>query len=110
MPFNEEKYYHEYCDITENDFKTNNQDVIEKCRLYSLPDLHTEKEEVKAILFKWIIDDVMLKYGFDGMRIDTVRHINKRFWLELNVVLNPLQTFTVGEVMDKQTQYVANYQ
>ena len=101
VPFNEEKFYHEQCEITDHDFKTLNQEVIERCRLAGLPDLNTEREDVKEVLFKWIVEDVMLKYEFDGMRIDTVRHVNKRFWSELGVVLNHLNTFTLGEVMEK---------
>ena len=101
VPFNEEKFYHEQCEITDHDFKTLNQEVIGRCRLAGLPDLNTEREDVKEVLFKWIVEDVMLKYEFDGMRIDTVRHVNKRFWSELGVVLNHLNTFTLGEVMEK---------
>ena len=62
VPFNDEKFYHEWCEISDNDFKTNNQENIERCRLFGLPDLHTEKEEVKAILYKWIVDDVLRKF------------------------------------------------
>ena len=80
IPFNSASHYHEKCDITDEDWHTNNQDRIEKCRLFGLPDLHTENEQVKKLFFDWIRDDVIIKYGFDGLRIDTVKHINIRFW------------------------------
>ena len=72
---------------------------IERCRLAGLPDLNTENEQVKQILFKWIRDDVLQNYGFDGLRIDTVKHVNMRFWQELSVTISDLQTYTLGEVM-----------
>ena len=46
------------------------------CRLFGLPDLNTEREDVKSILLNWIKNDIILKYNFDGVRIDTVRHVN----------------------------------
>ena len=54
VPFSSERYYHRPCDITDYDYKTNNRDRIEQCRLFGLPDLDTESEEVKSILFSWI--------------------------------------------------------
>ena len=52
VPFNNEKrHYHEKCEILDHDYYTNNQERIEKCRLFGLPDLNTESEEVKTLLF-----------------------------------------------------------
>jgi alpha-amylase len=53
---------------------------------------------------------VIAKYGFDGLRIDTVRHINIRFWQELNQYLNDAPTFLLGEVFDGNNHAVAEYQ
>jgi alpha-amylase len=80
VPFNKPSYYHEPCDITDEDYQNNNRERIEKCRIFGLPDINTESEEVKQIFFNWIGDNVIAKYGFDALRIDTVRHINMRFW------------------------------
>ncbi len=110
VPFNSAKYYHEQCDITDKDWFTNNQESIEMCRLFGLPDLNTESEIVKDILFRWIRDDVLVKYGFDGLRVDTVRHVGKRFWRELAVTLDSLDTFTMGEVSNSDSSYIASYQ
>ena len=30
---------------------------------------------------------MLQKYGFDGIRIDTVKHVNMKFWSELAVVI-----------------------
>lgn len=47
VPFNKPSHYHESCDIREEDYETNNRERIEKCRLFGLPDINTESEEVK---------------------------------------------------------------
>jgi hypothetical protein len=41
---------------------------------------------------------VIAKYGFDGLRVDTVRHVNMRFWEELNAYLNDAPIIMLGEV------------
>ena len=74
-----------------------------------LPDLNTESEEVKGILFKWIGDSVIAKYGFDAIRIDTVRHIGIRFWEELSQYLSDVPVFHLGEVMVREPSRVAEY-
>ncbi|CDW80492.1 acidstable alpha-amylase [Stylonychia lemnae] len=110
VPFNKDKHYHEQCEISPQDFETNNIHAIENCRLFGLPDLNTESDEVKDLLFNWIRNDVVLKYGFDGIRIDTVRHVNKRFWQELNLVLSGTNTFAIGEVSSQSPSIVGDYQ
>lgn len=110
VPFNDEKFYHKPCDITDEDYKNNNRERIENCRLCGLPDLNTESEQVKQIFFSWIGDDVIAKYGFDGLRIDTVRHVNMRFWEELNLYLNDAPVILMGEVFDGNSRHVAEYQ
>ena len=74
-----------------------------------MPDLNTESEEVKSLLFKWIGDSVIAKYGFDALRIDTVRHIGMRFWEELSHYLNDVPVFHLGEVMVRDSARVAEY-
>jgi alpha-amylase len=76
VPFNDPKYYHEWCEIED----WNNQTQVEECRLCGLPDLNTESEAVKDILFKWLHDDILKQYMLDGVRLDAFRHINPRFW------------------------------
>ena len=110
IPFNKPSHYHEPCDISDEDYETNNRERIEKCRLLGLPDINTESEEVKQIFFDWIGDDVIAKYGFDGLRVDTAKHINMRFWQELNQYLKDAPTFLLGEVFDGNNYAVAQYQ
>ena len=57
---------------------------MENCRLCGLPDLNTEDPRVRKLLFEWILYDVVKKFDIDGIRIDTVRHINMEFWRELD--------------------------
>jgi alpha-amylase len=110
VPFNsEKKHYHVACEINEKDWLEDNREKIERCRLCGLPDLNTESEEVKAILFKWIGDSVIAKYGFDAIRIDTVRHIGIRFWEELSHYLSDVPVFHLGEVMVREPSRVAEY-
>lgn len=99
VPFNKPEHYHEWCEISTSDWDQNTRQNIETCRLCGLPDLNTESEEVKNLLFDWIKNHVILKYGFDSLRIDTVRHIILRFWQELSQYLVDIPVFTLGEVM-----------
>ncbi|TNV79756.1 hypothetical protein FGO68_gene5734 [Halteria grandinella] len=111
VPFNKPDHFHDRCDIQQSDWDTNNRPNIERCRLCGLPDLNTESEDVKRVLFDWIRDDVIHKYGFDAIRIDTVRHINMRFWQELTqVILSDIPVFTLGEVMNGDINIVSEYQ
>ena len=71
--------------------------------------MNTESEKVKDLLFKWIREDIIMKYDFDGIRIDTMKHVNKAFWHELNYLLTDMKTFSLGEVMHSKNKYVSEY-
>ncbi len=75
-----------------------------------LPDLDTESGEVKSFFLDWLRKEILTKYGFDGLRIDTVKHVGKPFWDEINFVLNTRGSFAIGEVMHSELPYVADYQ
>lgn len=47
---------------------------VEHCRLFGLPDLNQSMPIVRDTLVEWIYD-MIPKYGFDGMRLDTVPYI-----------------------------------
>lgn len=47
--------------------------------LYDLPDLDTENAYVEKFFNEWI-SRIVKKYKFDGIRIDTMRHVRKTFW------------------------------
>ena len=76
-PFNRPEHYHADCDI--NDW--NNQQQVENCRLARLPDLNQENSYVRGYLKDWI-RNLVQKYGFDGIRIDTIPEVPKNFWAE----------------------------
>jgi glycosidase len=50
-----------------------------------------------------------MKFNFDGVRIDAMKHANKRFWTDLNILLNDMNIFSLGEVMHSQNKYVSEY-
>ncbi|KAF3920451.1 Alpha-amylase [Dactylellina cionopaga] len=103
-PFANESFYHPYCLI--NDYT--NQDEVEKCRFAGeLPDINTEDPQVRNIFNSWI-SDMINTYRFDGLRIDTARHVEKSFYKGfLEAAGNP---YAIGEVFHADTKYVAGYQ
>jgi alpha-amylase len=56
-------------------------------------------------LKNWI-QSVVLKYGFDGIRIDTVPEVPKSFWKEFGLSAN---VFQMGEVFNGNPTYVGDY-
>ena len=103
-PFNKPEYYHTPCQITDN----LNQEEMERCRLANLPDLNQDNPEVRKILYDWIAS-LTARFGFDGYRIDTARHVDKNFWPEFQ---DSAGTFVLGEVAGDETrlEYDASYQ
>lgn len=76
FPFNNAAYYHRACAMDWSD-----QTTVENCWLYDLPDLAQENTFVKQYLKMWI-KNIVTRYQFDGIRIDTVPHVPKWFWDE----------------------------
>ncbi len=106
-PFNQSVHYHPWCEVV--DYM--NQTQVEVCRLLSLPDLDQDHPFVQQQLSQWLVD-VIQRYKFDGIRLDTVPFIAKPFYRSImsNVVkprLNDL--YIVGEVFDGRMDYVASY-
>ncbi|CAO3622891.1 unnamed protein product [Cunninghamella blakesleeana] len=98
--FNSPDLYHSKCEI---DFS--NQSSVENCWLAGLPDIDTENssnvQKLNSIVKEWIST-----YKFDGIRIDTYRHINQKFW---PAYIESSGVFATGEVMDGNPNYVAGY-
>ncbi|KAF2765530.1 putative alpha-amylase, partial [Teratosphaeria nubilosa] len=94
-PFNDQKYYHEYCVIEEED----NQTIVELCYLgddlVTLADLRTEDQEVQDIFGEWI-SQMVSNYSIDGLRIDTSINVNPSFFTDF---VNASGVFAMGEVM-----------
>ena len=101
-PFNHPDHYHPDCNIID----WSNQWQVENCRLANLPDLNQENSWVRQYLKDWI-KNLVSKFGFDGVRIDTVPHVEKPFWSEYT---QSAGVYTIGEVFNGNDAYVGSYQ
>jgi alpha-amylase len=101
-PLNKNEHYHKDCDI--NDW--GNQWQVENCRLARLPDLDQSNSYVRQYLKDWI-KNLVTKFGFDGIRIDTIPEVPKDFWKEFG---NAAGVFQMGECFNGYDSYVGDYQ
>lgn len=99
-PLDEEGSYHSDCEIDYTD-----QTSIEVCRIAGLPDLATQKPEIRELLMDWITW-LVGEFQFDGVRIDTVKHVEKDFWPGFVAAAG---VYTIGEVWDPDLDYLAEY-
>ncbi|KAL2751872.1 glycoside hydrolase family 13 protein [Sodiomyces alcalophilus JCM 7366] len=99
-PFNQHSSYHKDCEIDYDD-----QNSIETCWLYGLPDLKTSDPKVRSVLYQWISWFVK-EYQFDGLRVDTVKHVEKDFWPGFAKAAG---VFTMGEVWHQEMDYIRSY-
>jgi len=104
VPFNKPEHYHDYCEISNEDFK-HNQWRVENCRLAQLPDLKQENEWVQSVLLSWV-RNLVKNYDIDGLRIDTVPEVPKSFWQKYS---SSAGVFTLGEVFDDRLDYLRGY-
>ena len=92
-PFNDASHYHSKCVVQD----WNDPYQVEHCRYTEcVPDLDQDNQWVRTTLLNWI-HDIVQKYGFDGMRVDTVKHVKKPFWKEYAQASG---IYSVGEVFD----------
>ena len=101
-PFDKEEYYNDKCEIQ----NWGDQDQIENCRLFNLPDLNQDHPYVRQELIKWVTY-LMSEYDIDGLRLDTVPEIKKDFWKDFAEASN---TFMLGEAFNGNIEYVSSYQ
>ncbi|KAF1930171.1 carbohydrate-binding module family 20 protein [Didymella exigua CBS 183.55] len=99
-PLNQASAYHTACDI---DYS--NQTSIENCRIANLPDINTQNSEIRILLNTWV-SWLVKEYSFDGVRIDTVKHVEKEFWPGFSSAIG---TFSIGEVFNGDPSYLAGY-
>ena len=71
-----------------------------------LPDLDTTNQCVVSIYYSWI-RALVSTYGIDGLRIDTVKHVQKSFWPGFSATAG---VYCVGEVFDGDPAYTCPYQ
>ncbi|KAF3389655.1 Alpha-amylase A type-3 [Penicillium rolfsii] len=123
--FNSKDHFHSYCEITDYSNQTNVEDCWLGDTIVSLPDLNTESETVQNIWYNWVgslVSNYSSKQpnnGFtmnlwltvndevDGLRIDTVKHVQKGFWPGYNRAAG---VYCVGEVFDGDAAYTCPYQ
>lgn len=99
-PLNSEAAYHPECEIDYED-----QSSVETCWIAGLPDIATEKPEIREFLNEWVawlVDE----YSFDGVRIDTVKHVEHDFWADFSAAAG---VYSIGEVWDPDLDYLAGY-
>ncbi|EAW23731.1 putative alpha-amylase [Aspergillus fischeri NRRL 181] len=105
-PFDSSTYFHTYCLISDY----NNQNNVEDCWLgdttVSLPDLDTTNTAVRTIWYDWV-KGLVANYSIDGLRIDTVKHVEKDFWPDYN---DAAGVYCVGEVFSGDPSYTCPYQ
>ncbi|KAG9559680.1 alpha-amylase, partial [Aureobasidium melanogenum] len=77
-PFDNVEYYHSFCNV---DYSNNTS--IQECWLgdsnVELVDLRTEDTVVASEYQTWI-QQLVSNYSIDGLRIDTVKHVDTAFW------------------------------
>lgn len=140
-PFNDKKYFHSICWVTDYSNQTNVELVCLsssssqsrvladslKCWLgndqYPLPDLNTTRTDVRNMFGSWI-EYLVSTYSseshrgqysdtrtnistVDGLRVDTVKHVEGPFWSIFNSASG---VYNVGEVADGNVPYVCPYQ
>lgn len=99
-PMNQDGSYHPACDIDYN-----NQTSIENCRIAGLPDVDTQDPKIRKVYqdwVKWLVNE----YKFDGVRIDTVKHVEKDFWPPFAL---SAAVYTIGEVFSGDPNYLKGY-
>ncbi len=84
---------------------------LENGSLYGLPDFDQKNADARKYLI-----DVWARWaalGFDGFRVDTVKHVPKDFWADFNTQIaqrTKSDFLLLGEVLHGDVGYVADYQ
>ncbi|KAL6237343.1 hypothetical protein BDW75DRAFT_228842 [Aspergillus navahoensis] len=106
IPFNDKKYYHPFCSITD----WNNSDQAKDCwfsmEVVALPDLKTEDERVVSMIQNWV-KGLVSNYSIDGLRVDAIKHMNDAYLTSFSEAAG---VFTMGEVYTENTETVCTYE
>ncbi|GAB7363268.1 hypothetical protein MBLNU230_g3549t1 [Neophaeotheca triangularis] len=106
-PFNDEKYYHPYCEM---DYSGTNATALQECWLGSeevpLVDLRTEDDEVADKFGDWI-EWMVETYDVDGLRIDAGVNVGPDF---LEKFVKRAGIFATAEVYIEDTTIACQYQ
>ncbi|KAL1885186.1 hypothetical protein Plec18167_001843 [Paecilomyces lecythidis] len=105
-PFNKQEYYHPVNWITDWSNQTDIEDGWLGDNTVPLADLDTQSSFVQQEYQSWI-SSLVSNYSVDGLRVDTVKHVQKDFWPGFN---NASGVFNTGEVLNGDPSYVCPYQ
>ncbi|KAF2260037.1 Dioscin-alpha-L-rhamnosidase precursor [Lojkania enalia] len=104
--FNKAEHYHSFCEVK----NMTNQTEVEACWLgncnITMPDLKTESQEVANEMNAWI-KSLVANYSIDGLRIDSVKNVNKDFFPPF---CSSAGVFCMGEVSEGMANYTYPYQ
>ncbi|KAJ5491759.1 Acid alpha-amylase [Penicillium diatomitis] len=106
QPFSSSSYFHPYCLISDYSNQTNVEDCWLGDTTVSLPDLDTTQSSVQTIWYDWV-HSLVSNYSIDGLRIDTVKHVQKSFWPGYQSAAG---VYCVGEVFSGDPAYTCPYQ
>eukprot|EP00928_Gymnodinium_smaydae_P025771 TRINITY_DN20428_c1_g2_i1.p1 TRINITY_DN20428_c1_g2~~TRINITY_DN20428_c1_g2_i1.p1 ORF type:complete len:1246 (+),score=130.38 TRINITY_DN20428_c1_g2_i1:121-3858(+) len=78
-PFNKPEHFHvANCSLFSPEDFEQSQQLLERCKLFGLPDYNHENPEIWQGLMRWVRHHVDM-YGFDGIRIDAAKHMPRAF-------------------------------
>ncbi|KAJ4299065.1 hypothetical protein N0V90_004309 [Kalmusia sp. IMI 367209] len=104
--FNKADHFHSYCPLN----NMANQTEVEHCWLgdckMAMPDIKTENTEVASEMNTWI-KELVSNYSIDGLRIDSVKNVNKAFFPPF---CESAGVFCMGEVSEGEANYTYPYQ
>ncbi|KAJ3284600.1 hypothetical protein HK104_009863 [Borealophlyctis nickersoniae] len=106
-PFNKPEYYHQsWRPINYNDQRSVEYDNIQDPKTgLLLPDLNTENTFVQTELNNWV-KWLVSEYKFDGIRIDTIKHVPASFWPNFSKASG---VFSLGEAYTGSPDEMARY-
>ena len=73
---------------------------MEYCRLANLPDLNQTDAFVLETLHDWIFNLTQV-YGFDGYRVDTIKHVGSPIFLILNCLTKSYNAKLIRMTIDQ---------
>lgn len=108
-PFNGKQYFHPPAAIDYDHNQTSVETgwlVVDPTPVV-LPDVNTTRQDVRDLYYAWIAD-LVANYTVDGLRVDTVKHVEQSFWPGFNKAAG---TYAVGEVFETENlTYLCDYQ
>jgi alpha-amylase len=106
IPFNDQKYYHPYCNITNWSNPTAYQNCWLGAEVVALPDLDTESAAVTHMIRDWV-RGLLSNHSFDAVRIDAAKHVNDAYLANFSQAAG---VYSLGEVYSGDPDLVCRYQ